>query len=418
MTTKVICVASAKGGSGKTVFTSALGHLLAALNRRTLVIDTDAATNGLSLFYLNEVITQREKVESQAEDEGKSARLSAAGIFELAQGKGQLRTVALGPKLDLLPATFRFLNTESVSADSFLVSLEETLDLAEESYDFVLLDAQAGSDSIAAISMRPEISDQVVLVSEYDPLSAAGAERLKSLFPEALTYERTWMLINKMLPEFAPSLGEFLHIAKYLSPIPWNAEVVRAYAQRSLALDLKHGNDYTLAITQAARGLLGPDMEADIDKWIDARAAAVREPINRQIHDLETEAEGIILERRKLRRQGQQVRIGGFGAAVLFALLGVVAALGTSQTGPLMIGLALAFLVGFVANYWRIIAELMAVIVGIEVDIDLEVTEGQLRRREQNIDQRLRSLQALAETDPEELLRSGKRPPASHTEYL
>ena len=50
MSARVICFASAKGGSGKTVITATIGSFLAALGKRVLLIDTDAATNGLTLL--------------------------------------------------------------------------------------------------------------------------------------------------------------------------------------------------------------------------------------------------------------------------------------------------------------------------------------------------------------------------------
>ena len=52
MSANVICFASAKGGAGKTVVTATVGTFLAALGKRVLIIDTDAATNGLTLFYI------------------------------------------------------------------------------------------------------------------------------------------------------------------------------------------------------------------------------------------------------------------------------------------------------------------------------------------------------------------------------
>jgi cellulose biosynthesis protein BcsQ len=406
-TTVVICVASAKGGSGKTVFTSALGHFLAALKHRTLLIDTDAATNGLSLFYLNQVIAHRERLESRTEGTADRRSVMPAGIFDAAKQQGQLSTVRLDHRIELLPATYRSLNTESISPADFRSSLSAILGVASGTYDYVLLDAQAGADPIAAIAMGSDISDRVVLVSEYDPLSAAGAERLKSLFPDDLAYERTWMLINKMLPEFAPSVGEFLQIARYLSPIPWEADVVRAYAQRTLALDLEHGNDYTLAIVQSARGLLGPEMEADIDRWIEGRAAAIREPILSQIRDLDTEAKGLGIERRRLKQRGLQRRLAGFATAAGLTLFGGVIALIASNVVVLLVTLALAAAPVFLAFNWDLVEYMVPSLKGEEED---DHAEERLRDRERDIERRKRSLKSLAEADPEALLRSGERP--------
>ena len=91
-----------------------------------------------------------------------------------------------------------------------------------------ILDAQVGTDIYSQIAI--ENADEIVIVSEYNPISAEGVERLKRLFSEYLQYENTWVLFNKILPEFSKSLGDFLSVVQYLSPIPWDAEVVRACA--------------------------------------------------------------------------------------------------------------------------------------------------------------------------------------------
>src|SRR5262249_30875612 len=114
--------------------------------------------------------------------------------------------------------------------ETFRKRLRGTVAMARPEYDVVFIDAQAGADDFAREAMDPAVSDTVVLVSEYDPVSAAGVERLKALFPVSLTFSRTWILLNKVLPEYADSFSDFLEIARYLSPIPWSAEVVRAYA--------------------------------------------------------------------------------------------------------------------------------------------------------------------------------------------
>ena len=74
MGAKVICMASAKGGSGKTVLTATFSAFLVALGKRVAMIDTDAATNGLTLMFLKETKTQSEVALSQ----GRTAK----GIYE------------------------------------------------------------------------------------------------------------------------------------------------------------------------------------------------------------------------------------------------------------------------------------------------------------------------------------------------
>jgi len=65
MPAKIFCLASPKGGSGKTIITATLGAFLAGIGKKVLIIDADAATNGLTLFYLEEVTNQNKLATSE-----------------------------------------------------------------------------------------------------------------------------------------------------------------------------------------------------------------------------------------------------------------------------------------------------------------------------------------------------------------
>ena len=128
----------------------------------------------------------------------------------------------------------------------------------------------------------------------YYPLSVAGIERLKFATGDDLNYERTWILLNKLLPEFVDSFNEFLEINKYLTPIPWDSDVVRAYSRRQMPLDMEYGNNFTLAIMQSLKRLIGKELSKEIDKWAANQATSIREPIEQQYKDAEMELKGLL----------------------------------------------------------------------------------------------------------------------------
>jgi cellulose biosynthesis protein BcsQ len=390
---RIVCVASAKGGSGKTVLTATLGQFLGALGKRVLLVDCDAATNGLTLLYLREVIRHR--------DAGAQVGTSLCGSFEL-NHETVFRPVPLTGYVHLLPATYRLENTEAVPPSVFRGELEYLLASVRGDYSFVFLDAQAGEDTIAQIAMEPAISDEVVLVTEYDPISAAGVDRLKGHLSDTLTYERTWVLINKMLPEFAATVGDFLEVVRYLNPVPWDANVVRAYARRSLALDLERGNDYTLAVTRTMKGLLGPDGAGEVDRWLASRASALREPIREQITDAEMELRGLKLElvarnRTESRRKLLWITVTtycGVGVATLTYLLA-----NTSLAVTIFASVAVVATL----SSWFLTRDRLRV-TRISDDLD----ETRLRRRETALEERLGVLEGLLEASPEVLLTEGQ----------
>ena len=105
-----------------------------------------------------------------------------------------------------------------------------------------------------------------------------------------------------MLPDFADVYSDFFEISRYLSPIPWDADVVRAYARRSLPLELSHGNAFTLAVMQTLKRLLGEDTSKLIDEWAEGRAAQIREPLEQQYVEAETELENLLREKAERER--------------------------------------------------------------------------------------------------------------------
>jgi len=126
----------------------------------------------------------------------------------------------------------------------------------------------------------------VVIVSEWDPMSAEGVERLKMTALDTSQLQRTWILLNKVLPEFTEALGSFLQIARYLPPIPWDVEIVRAYVRRRTGIDMQRGNAATLSVLKTV-GALFPDLEDKITSWRETREGEIKAPVKAQLESLE-----------------------------------------------------------------------------------------------------------------------------------
>lgn len=316
MNAEVFCIASSKGGSGKTILTASIASFLSGLGKKCLIIDCDAATHGLTLLYLVEA--------SGNPNESKK------GLFEIPRSSElqkclKASVITVENSIDLLPATYNFtpdFDPEEVFEEN---SLSDVINVMKPEYDFIFLDAQAGSDKYSRLAMKKSISDEVIIVSEYDPVSAAGIERLKQVVGDDLNYTRTWVLLNKMLPEFVDKFSEFLSITKYLSPIPWNADVVRSYAKRKLALDLESGNAFTLSIMRTVSALLGERIQNDIAAWAEKRTYALKEPLEVQYADAEKELKYFLKSQDELELKEKRRRIlGMYGILVPILLMPIV----------------------------------------------------------------------------------------------
>ena len=314
MNAKVYCFVSAKGGSGKTSIAANIGKFVSAIGRKCLLVDCDPATHGMTLLYINEVAN--------------AASTGSKGLFDL-EGSENLSVelskyvVKLNENVDLFPASYRSDNSFDPTPLNFSM-LVKVVAFARTVYDVIILDTQAGSEAYAREAMKHSVSDEVVIISEYDPLSAAGVEIMKRSIGDDLGYARTWILINKILPEFVKEFAEFMSIAKYLPPIPWDIDVVRAYAKRQLAFNLDKTNDFTLALIQAARRLLEPVFHKDIEKWTKNRAYALKAPILNQLKLAEAELEQWELTEKQSERRRRTFAILGAVTATYIVVVSVI----------------------------------------------------------------------------------------------
>jgi cellulose biosynthesis protein BcsQ len=281
---KIVSFASPKGGSGKTVVSASLARLLSGLGKKVLMIDADRATNGLTLLYLDELVKNKDRSDENRTD-------IPRGLFDYeASTPDRKRSVVTHftvDGVDVVPATYSMKPTSDTPIDVFESTLSAVLRISRVEYDYIFIDSQAGTDEFARIAMRQ--ADETIIVSEFDPISTEGVDRLRRLFPEELSYVHTWILFNKILPEFASSIGDLLRVARYLDPIPWDADVVRAFSHRKLAIDMEKGNAFTFAIMRTLESLLGDEITQELTNWRKDKQEAIREPARMQLASLEME---------------------------------------------------------------------------------------------------------------------------------
>lgn len=411
MPAKIFCLASSKGGSGKTIVTATLSAFLAGLGKKVLILDADGATNGLTLFYLREVMAQQALAISN--------NRTPFGVYE-AHMELDLNLKMFPPEIvklsngvHFIPATFKFKDTGPSSCKSeFTSSLKYVLESTKHSYDYIFIDTQAGSNDCAKICMDKKTSDEVIIVSEWDPISNAGIERISAILKDDLTPNRTWVLYNKLLPDFAKSYDEFLKYSKYLPPIPWDADVVKAYVNLELALDLENGNDHTLAIIHIVKSLLGTDISSEIDEWMKQRAAVIRQPINKQYDDLEMQLKENIHSIDELyRKKGRNTIITALQFAlatvfliiiglVVFSLL-FVSFSSIFQSQLFGFGMELLIIIIFVATIYIVSNKF-------KESPEFQVSKSRLLRQQSVLEERLKKMEILKTADLETLVKYKK----------
>lgn len=254
--------------------------------------------------------------------------------------------------------------------------------------------------------MRRDISDEVVIVTEYDPLSAAGVERLKAMMGDDLSFTRTWILLNKMLPEFVKSFSEFLSVARYLPPIPWTADVVRAYSRRRLALDFETGNHFTLGILQTLKALLPHADGILLDKWAAGKAASLRQPIEQQYKDHENKLKYIYAEMEAIERRERFTHLS-FRLSLIFGSAAALVALATSIFPGLLSRVmdtinttSLTVISGIVvAGFVSVIGPLLFDILTSRSSARKKIERDKLSRQRQMVEDEIKKLESLKDAD-------------------
>jgi len=403
MFAKIYCMASPKGGSGKTVLTATFCTFLSGIGKKALMIDLDIATHGLTLLYLKEVNKNAQNVISEHK--------KPKGLFDRNSNEQQVNIFSIGSGIDLLPATYDFQVETQIEPVEFKSKLRQLLSKLRESYDFIFLDAQAGSDDCAKVAISSDISDEVLIVTEYDPLSSAGVERMKGLLRNDLTFVRTWVLINKMLPEFIETFSDFLEVVRYLSPIPWDSNVVRSYSRRKLAIDMEFGNEFTLSIIQTLKVLLGEGIAKEINLWAEDRASTIRQPIEEQYLDAEKELKGLLEQKIYFEKIRIKKRLYQAVVYIIPVIFMISLALSTDLFGmfkELFDSLPSRIITSTVTMLLAIGGTAVVFLTSKSSEVERDIEESKFNRQLKIIEEKLEHLEVLKKADLNTLIKSKK----------
>ena len=254
------------------------------------------------------------------EIKGRESSLKGLGLLE-SEDNSTVTIVPISNNLYLVPASFKLRNTEKFPIEIFKANLAKIIN-DSELFDVVLIDAQAGVDEYAQISA--ELSDVHIIVSEYDPVSAQGIDRLKILFAEEMQPDNTFILFNKVLPEFAELIGSGLAIARYLPPIPWDAEVVRAFAKRDLAINMEAPNAFTLTISSLGLSCLPENVGGKIADWRQTKREEKIAPAKNRLFELNLIKNRLEEKEKSLRKQSSLISLNitlGMSLTLFFGIV-------------------------------------------------------------------------------------------------
>lgn len=159
MNTKIICIASHKGGVGKTTSASTLGSLLSSRGEKTLLVDLDAQRNLTSTFIGAQIKPKQT-------------------LFEAFCGSCRLPVVNVRENLDIVPSSLDMGALDTVIAAKLQREsiLKNLLADVKGNYDWILLDcpSQMGMVTVNAFTA----ANSLVVPISCDAYAAEGLLQL------------------------------------------------------------------------------------------------------------------------------------------------------------------------------------------------------------------------------------------------
>ncbi len=238
---KVIVLASGKGGTGKTTITVGLAVQLVKLNKRVLLVDCDSGMRGLDLMLGVEndlVYDVSDAVEGGCDTE--------AAIYAAQNMYG----------LYLMPAP---LSAEDEVSPSVMKELIESV---KDNYDYVLIDSPAGTGS--GFDAAAAAADMALIVVNPEPTSVRGGVNIRHKLLK-LNKEDARLIINRFALKRFKALGLYKDLdgvidacqTQLIAVVPEDMKIA-AIAQRGEAGKAK--SPATVAFANLAKRLEGENV--------------------------------------------------------------------------------------------------------------------------------------------------------------
>lgn len=155
---KIISIANQKGGVGKTTTAINVSSLLAAAEKKTLLVDIDPQANSSS---------------------GLSIRNYSPSVYEVLIGQAKIKDAIIDsymPFLDLLPANIHLVGAEIelVEMHDREKALDDALESIKENYEYIIIDCPPSLGLLTLNSLAASNSVLIPVQCEYFALEGLG----------------------------------------------------------------------------------------------------------------------------------------------------------------------------------------------------------------------------------------------------
>ena len=260
---KVLAIVSGKGGTGKSLIAASLGYLLAHCGFRTLLIDMDMFTNGLT-FYVLGSYPRKSKTSTRSIFLGEEKFGSLSPIFIPNEFCND--NLYVFPSMPKKKQQSKFtIAQQFADFPSFVRRAKRLIRTAQESgFEYIILDTRGGGDLTSIGSTLA--AEAFIIVTEADKISWDIGRQLlgdidETIEVEELTEEldvsRLGFIINKNVlpPESIVSFLEQEWQCPSLVTIPLDENAVRYFQQNIIPVACDIGTPFCIALLPLVRKL-------------------------------------------------------------------------------------------------------------------------------------------------------------------
>ena len=274
---KVLCIASGKGGTGKSIIASSIGYVLSLCDKKVLLVDFDLFTHGLTFFIIGDrpISIQWALTDafSNSADEHREIDIIDIDPELFADTFCLLPSISSSSIED--PEILRFPSLPGIS--DMVSEINKTILTKENmrAFDYIIIDTRGGTDatSVAAVIS----SDTYILVTEADkPSWDMGDILIKTIESYAKAGgkvpERGGFILNKnVLPDDA--VTAFLRKKwrmQHLATIPLDEDVVKNFQQDTIPISDTMESVFSYHMVNVVKLLTSHD------RWGDEKRAKLR----------------------------------------------------------------------------------------------------------------------------------------------
>lgn len=245
--TSVYAITSGKGGVGKTAVTANLAFTLAKLGKKVLILDADLGLANIDVVF------------------GLTPRYNLNHFFS---GEQDLDAILVdGPMgIKILPAGSGIQNFVRLDAHQKM-RLLDGLDKMHNSFDFVLIDTEAGiSENVTYFNTAAQ---EILVVTTPEPTAITDAYALMKLLSTRYHEKHFNLVVNQIQSEdealdvyrkLTMVANRYLDISiDFLGAVPADRQMIEAIRKQRVMIDLHPHSKITAAFDQlATRVCLGP----------------------------------------------------------------------------------------------------------------------------------------------------------------